>query len=183
MFSEFLKSNISHDFFPSIPNPQASTALAVLHQFENSQWLDIKEFNKLQMKQLRTVLAHAADTVPYYQTLFKELGIDQLPQELDDNFLRQLPILTREITLNVEQQLISQNIPKDHGKHQKIKTSGSSGIPVSVLGTELTRFYWCAFVLRDHIWQKRDFSKQLAIIRLAPKHVGLPPAGMLGNKP
>ncbi len=112
MFSEFLKSNISHDFFPSIPNPQASTALAVLHQLENSQWLDIKEFNKLQMKQLRTVLAHAADTVPYYQSIFKELGIDQLPQELDDNFLRQLPILTREITLNVEQQLISQNIPK-----------------------------------------------------------------------
>jgi len=178
MLSEFYKSSVSHEFFPSLPGPQASNALAILYQLESSQWLDIKEFNKLQMKQLRAVLAHAADTVPYYQSIFKELGIDQLPQELDDKFLHQLPILTRNITQKSEQQLISRNIPKDHGKHKKMKTSGSSGTPVSILGTELTRFYWCVFVLRDHIWQKRDFSKQLAVIRLAPKHVGLPPAGM-----
>ena len=68
------------------------------------------------------------------------------------------------------QQLVSNNIPAEHGNVFEVETSGSSGTPVKIKATGLTQLFWNAFILRDHFWQKRDFNKTFAVFRLT-KHM------------
>lgn len=155
--------------------------MAVLYQLEKSQWLDTEELGALQLRQLRHVLVHARKTVPHYQSVFKESGIHRLPEKLDNSILQELPILTRDITQAAEKKLFSNNIPGDHGRVDHKSSSGSTGAPVKFLNTELVRFYWRVFAIRDHFWQKRDFSRRIAVIRRGPKNKGLPPDGFSQN--
>ena len=45
------------------------------------------------------------------------------------------------------------------------------------LGTSVTRFFWRAITLRDHLWHRRDFTKKLAAIRYTKANTALPPDG------
>jgi len=45
------------------------------------------------------------------------------------------------------------------------KTSGSTGIPVEVQRTNLSKLWWNATNLREAIWHKRDLTQSFAIIR------------------
>jgi phenylacetate-CoA ligase len=44
-------------------------------------------------------------------------------------------------------------------------SSGSTGRPIKVIGTDTTHFFWLSLSLRDHVWHRRDLSKKLAAIR------------------
>ena len=46
-----------------------------------------------------------------------------------------------------------------------MQTSGSTGLPIKVTGTDVTQFFWRVFALRDHFWHQRDFSAKMAAIR------------------
>ena len=45
------------------------------------------------------------------------------------------------------------------------RTSGSTGIPVEVQRTNLSKLWWSATNLREVVWHKRDLSQSFAIIR------------------
>ena len=56
-------------------------------------------------------------------------------------------------------------IPRAHAPVAESSTSGSSGEPVVVKRTAVSRLMWLALTLREHLWQRRDFRGRLAIIR------------------
>jgi len=148
--------------WPGITNGHGSSLLAVLYQLGQTQWWNEEEIQRMQFAQLRIVLEHAYRTVPFYRERFDNTGIE-LPSILDMEVWRKLPILSRR---DLQQQvLISNNIPRSHGKIYTTQTSGSTGEPVKLSGTELNQMFWRIFTLRDHEWHKRDFAGKLASIR------------------
>ena len=161
-------SSIAGIEWPAVPAAGAATVLSVLHQLEQSQWLTPAELLVQQLRQLEGLLRHASATVPWYHARW---GQTYEPAALltYERFAR-LPLLTRRDLQNGFTELRSSNIPAAHGKLLERRTSGSTGVPVRFLATELTSLYWNAFTLRDHLWHRRDLGKTLAVIRRESEH-------------
>lgn len=159
------RSSVTGVRFPALPGGRGTLAAAVQFQLERSQWLPPEALRELQLMQLRSVLQHAAATVPFY----KDYPTDAV--------LEALPILARDKVREGEEALRSGALPADHGRQHRIATSGATGTPVRLWGTDLTGFLWRAFTLREHLWQARDFKAKLGAIRWAAKDFAPAPAG------
>ncbi|MBT5049205.1 MAG: phenylacetate--CoA ligase family protein [Rhodospirillaceae bacterium] len=72
-------------------------------------------------------------------------------------------------------------IPAGHGKHGQIKSSGTTGRPVTVIKTALNNLFLLANELRGHLWHQRDISKKLAVIRYYEKSIAMAPDGQKGK--
>jgi phenylacetate-CoA ligase len=82
-----------------------------------------------------------------------------------------LPVLTKAELRSRGPDLNAASVPAGHAPLTKIHTSGSTGIPVGVGSTALTRAIWEALTIRDQLWHRRDFSKRLGTIRaIGQKH-------------
>jgi phenylacetate-CoA ligase len=159
-----------------MPNVQGTRLLAIQYQLERSQWLSPEALLQHQLAQLKEVLDHACATVPYYRELFSANGLT-VPPELDLAFLRKVPISRRAAIRDAGDALRSERVPAEHGRTRPVVTSGSTGEPVRLLGTEMTNFFWHAFALRDHLWHGRDFTRKLGAIRWAEKDSFKAPEG------
>jgi len=170
-------SRLTGTTFPAIPDAHASTQLALQYQLESSQWWDAEVLLEHQLRQLQSLLRHAAASVPYYQDLFRQHGLI-IPDQLMAEFIQQIPISTRSAIQHAGNHIESTGLPADHGTPTFATTSGSTGRPVRFAQTALTRTLWLAFGLRDHLWHARDFSGKLCAIRWFPKDVAEAPAGV-----
>ncbi len=159
-----LKSAVSGVNWPSIPSPEAAALLALQYQFEHSQWWPPAKLEAKQFRQLREVLAHAAQTVPFHRDRLSAAGIDPA-HDIDPAAFARLPLLTRRDIQLHGQALMSQKLPSGHGHLVEHKSGGSTGEPVRVFGTQLDTAFWLAQTLRDHLWHRRDFAGKLCAIR------------------
>jgi len=153
--------------WPAVPNQQHAALLALQFQLEQSQWWSPEKIAAHQMQQANVLLAHAANTVPYYQTFLPDLLADN-HGVIDWQSWRKIPILER---TDIQQQgdaLVSQNIPQSHLPISGGKTSGSTGRPIELLKTSVTGLIWCALTLRGHLWHQRDLTAKLATIKAFP---------------
>jgi phenylacetate-CoA ligase len=142
--------------------------LAVLFQLEQTQWLSEKEIRHQQFRQLATVLGHAYETIPFYRKRLEQAGFH--PQQgVNAEIFANLELLKRSDIQLSHDALISRKIPKDHGELFEYHTSGSTGMPIKAIGTDITQFFWCIYTMRDHLWHKRDLSGKLAAIRTTVK--------------
>ena len=171
-----IKSSTEGSVWPAVPSRLPATLLAIQYQLEQSQWLPPESLRLQQFTQLQALLRHAAGTVPYYKKRLAEAGIDA-EARLDDGSWARVPLLARRDIQGAGDRLASTAPPKAHGKVHEMSTSGSTGMPVTTRGTELTRVFWLAFTLRDQIWQDFDFSKTMAAIRHVPGDAAKYPKG------
>ncbi len=145
--------------------------LAMQFQFEQSQWWSPETLLAQQLAQLRSVLSHAAATVPYYRAKFGAAAVQ--PDAIDSaETFRRVPILTRAAIQEAGMTLRSSAVPNGHGTLNELRTSGSTGQPIRTVGTEVTRFFWQAFTLREHLWQQRDLGAKMATIRTEGNELG-----------
>lgn len=163
--------------FPALPSQAASSSLAMQYQLEASQWQSSQALLRRQLGQLQLSIGHAHQSVPYYRHLFDEWNV-VLPEVFSLDFVRSLPITRRSMIQGAGEKIRSQSLLPKHGKTHDISTSGSTGLPVKLLGTGVTRFFWRAFALRELAWHERDMSQKMAAIRWAPRHVGKAPDGV-----
>lgn len=84
---------------------------------------------------------------------------------LEGDLFARIPVLTRPTVQQMGEALWNQRLGAAHGGVHRGQTSGSTGMPVRYLQTDLTRLFWRVFTLREHLWQGRDFSGKLAAIR------------------
>src|SRR3954470_24790267 len=167
--------------WPALAPPDASAQLALLYQLDATQWWSREALEREQLGQLRSVLAHAAATVPFYGERLK--GFDSSAPLTAERW-RELPFLTRRDIQDAGEGLRSRSTPQAHGRLSASQTSGSTGQPVKTYGTSLTRLIWRALTVREHIWHERDLSAKLCAIRIAPnatapegqRHTGWGPA-------
>ncbi|VAV85124.1 hypothetical protein MNBD_DELTA01-222 [hydrothermal vent metagenome] len=162
------KTSVSGIHWPALPGASASSMLALLYQLEQSQWLPEEELRHQQFRQLATLLGHAYETVPFYRKRLEKAGF--FPQRgLNAEIFANLEFLKRSDIQRSHDALVSRKIPKDHGELFKHHTSGSTGMPIIAVGTDITQFFWRVNTLREHLWHKRDLGGKLAAIRTTVK--------------
>ena len=94
---------------------------------QESQWWSCERLEEYQLAQLRKLLNHAYENVPYYRRVFDERGLK--PDDIQDlKDLQQLPYLTKEIIQENLPDLVARNYPKSKLKY--VTTGGSTGIPL-----------------------------------------------------
>ena len=97
-------------------------------QLEASQWWPRERLDADRVQRLRAFLTEIGQRVPYYRTLFGQLGFDPAGvQSLDD--LRRLPPLTKSV-IRVQ---VDQLKAEGHGELTRYNTGGSSGRAARVL--------------------------------------------------
>jgi phenylacetate-CoA ligase len=158
--------------WPGMPSKRGCQILSLQFQLEQSQWLTMEQIEAHQFRQLAQVVAHAADSVPFYRDRLSKLrSMDH--DSIDLVGWRQMPLLRRSDVQRAGPTLYSTNGVHRHGESFPLVTSGSTGEPVATLGTEWTRLIWNAITLRQHIWHRRDLSCKFAAIRFQNTPDGL----------
>lgn len=152
-------------------NQQMMTLQSLLNQ---SEW-NSSEKNKIKQFQLiNQVIHHAYNTVPFYKTHYASLSFHE---PFNSKTIHSLPVLTRKNLQCAGNDLLSLQIPALHGDCYPIETSGSTGQSVRVFGTDFTRLFYDALMLREHTWRQRDFKKTLMSIRWANSGFAQAPEG------
>lgn len=159
-----MHSALAGIIWPALLKGQAAQLAATLYQLEQSQWWSPEELAQVQRPQLLAMLTHAMQTVPYYRQRYAALKLDMTAKSLLEAWTS-LPILTRTEVQEAGQALCSTAVPAAHEAVAVVQTSGSTGHPVQVWSTGLTRFFWQAFTVREHLWHQRDVTGKLVAIR------------------
>ena len=159
---EHLKSHLKEVTWPAMPHPEAAIMLAMQYQLDKSQYMDAEWLRRRQLKQAKNLLDHAFESVPLYR---QRIPNKIMKSDLDWEQWRKIPILQRIDLQQAGSKIVCQRPLQGHDKVSKGATSGSTGIPITYYGTQLTRFMGSAFKLRDHLWHQRDFGGKLASIR------------------
>jgi len=102
-----------------------------------------------QFTELKKILRHCNDNVPYYQKLFAEYGFNPNIQSFKD--LDILPMLTKDIINDNFDDLISKNY---NGKKILFKTSGSTGSRLKFYGEDSMYKKEAAYIL--HSFKSHD---------------------------
>jgi phenylacetate-CoA ligase len=149
--------------FPVFPEYSASATLALLLQLESTERLPAARLEAEQARQIAVLARYAWDAVPYYRREWAGRYDPSVPLTLER--LRSLPVLTRSALKEHYEALASRTTPAGHGAAVETRSSGSTGAPVRVRATDVTRLFWDAITLRDHAWHRRDLGGKLAVIR------------------
>ena len=114
--------------------------------------------------------------MPFYRDRLAQAGF--VPgRALTPEVWARIPVLSRSAVQDAGDKLISTAIPESHGKTYDISTSGSTGRPIKARGTRVVQLIWDVLTLREHLWQRRDFSGKLAAIRTFPQGAADYPRG------
>ena len=159
-----LKTEIAQCIWPAVPTVAGAHALAAQYQLQLSEQLSPGELREAAFAQLQLVLEEAFRNITHWREALQRIGFEPGEPIGADNFSR-LPLLTRTDLQNLGDGLLNRNLHSAHGPAYRGQTSGSTGTPVGFYQTELTRHFWRAFTLREHLWHRRDFSGKLAAIR------------------
>ena len=159
---EFL-SAIPGFAWPALPDYGASVTLALLLQLEATEKLAPERLEQERTRQLASLVRYAWEAVPHYRQAWAGRYDPALP--LSPERLRALPILTRAALRDGYESLKSRAYPAEQGQAAETRSSGSTGAPVRVMATGVTRLFWGAITLRDHAWHGRNLAGKLAVIR------------------
>jgi phenylacetate-CoA ligase len=159
-----IRSQVPGWVWPAIPNDGGAQALALQYQLKRTQWLAAPELRLAQFRQLREVLEEACRKIVWWRDTLGAAGVKP-GQSFGEEQFASLPVLRREDVQRLAERLFNPDVPPAHGAVGKGSTSGSTGTPVTFLVTALAGHFWHALTLREHLWQRRDFSGKLAAIR------------------
>jgi phenylacetate-CoA ligase len=173
-----IRSGVAGNIWPAIPSQAGARLLAMLFQLEGTQWWTARQLIDHQLMQLRMLLRHARETVPYYKDRLPHIRADE---DLTLTEWRALPLLTRRDIQDAGNALFSRVVPAEFGDVFQTQTSGATGEPVIVRKTAIDQLIWEAVTLREHEWHRRDLSGKLASIRIFPKGGAEAPHGVLLN--
>lgn len=152
---------------PFVAAPSASLA-DVMRGLEASDRWSADELAEGTRAQLTLLLEWTAANVPWYardgalKAALKVLR--RAPERFDEQWM-QLPLLPKEELRRHGAALNAPSLPKSHLPSGVVRTSGSTGIPVEVRTTAITRLVWQSLAVREHLWQRRNFAKRFGAIR------------------
>lgn len=98
-------------------------------KMEESQWFPIEKVKNNQIDKLNRLLAYSIKYVPYYQNLFKKNNI--IPSQISSfKEFEKVPFLLKETVKSNSSKMFSNKL--DMNKVLKIRTSGSTGMPLHI---------------------------------------------------
>jgi phenylacetate-CoA ligase len=170
------RSSVAGVAWPAIGDHGANGLLALQWQFARSERWPAEQLQARQFRQIAALLEHCAAHVPFWRERLARAGI--MPgRALSPELWRRLPVLTRPEVRHAGAALHATPPPTHHGALLHVSTSGSTGVPLTCLKTELTRLFWHGAVLREMLWHGLDPGGTLAIIAEDGKRTAPPPDG------
>ena len=167
MSEPLIRSDVEGLHWPGLPNLPGAHILALLQQFEHSQWWPLETIRQRQRKQLESLLLHASASVPFYADRLARAGY--LPDRpLSDQVWSVIAPLERSEVQRAGTALNSGRVPPTHGSIGSWSTSGSTGRPVTILQTALVRQVRRALTIRNHLWHGYEFGAKMGVIRNLP---------------
>lgn len=114
-----------------------------LAELKESQFWDANRIASFQDQQIRTIVRHAYETVPFYRRWYDELGVDVARIEGRED-LNRLPVLTKAMVRQHQAEMVS-----DAFSTRSLKsglTSGTSGTPLRIYRTrDAVSFQWAVW--------------------------------------
>ncbi len=126
-----------------------------------TQYFNRKQIIEYQNIQLKSLVRHAYDTVPYYRELFNKNGIKVSDINTVDD-LHKIPILTKNDVLTYKDSLISTKFGID--KLSKGVTSGTTGSPLEVYWDNTACIYNNVVDWRQKKWSGINYKDKIALI-------------------
>ena len=146
-------------------------------RLQRNQWLPGSEVEKLQFRKLTSIMKHAYDHVPFYRRLYDRHGVH--PNDLRSiEDIRRFPVLSKEL---VRDEPLSERTARgvDMSRCTLKTTSGSTGIPLSVLEDEHSIDYLDAYHLR-RLFEYR-YRPWESIVRVTTEPPGKETLGATGE--
>lgn len=157
-----LRSQFPGLAWPALPGQQGLLLTTLLAQFEQSQWHSPAAIEQGQLRQLRLLIEHARRHSRFHAPRLAGARTDAASLR---ECLASIPLMRRADLQSRRPAIDCARVPPEHGKPILAQSTGSTGEPVGALRTELNHLIWMAMTLREHLWQRRDFSQTLAVIR------------------
>lgn len=147
---------------------RSSKPVSIQDVLEQEQWLSREKIEKSQWQDLKSLLAHSYNNVPFYRRRFDELGIRQQDIQNIDDF-RKIPILKKsDIQQNIEK-MKACNCPQ--GQLIRDATGGSTGQPLVFYRDFNAKAWIDAACMRFRRWMGYGPSSKLALIWGADRDV------------
>lgn len=158
-----MQSRLQGVAWPAVPGQQGIILATLLAQLEQSQWWPADEIEQAQMRQLSVLVEHAQRHSAFHAERLAAFrpGRDRSLREC----LSAMPVMRRADLQTRRAEIDCAWLPPEHGELSLAQSTGSTGEPVAVRRSGLNGLIWMAMTLREHLWQGRDFSQPLAIIR------------------
>jgi phenylacetate-coenzyme A ligase PaaK-like adenylate-forming protein len=133
-----------------------------IYKYNKNSFLDSSELKKIQVEELKKVLQHAYNRVSYYKKIFDEAGIK--PNNINSlQDLIKIPITSRKDIQGLSrQEIIARNT--DINKCAKFRTSGSTGMPLSILIDRQDVLIRRLLFMRMYFADSRKIKDKVAII-------------------
>jgi len=158
------KSGVEGIAWPAVPTGDAATIAALVARLLESERWPADALAAAQGEQLGRLAAHHARHSPSFRARLQEA--ERAPESLASvEGLRKLPPLTRQALRAAGRGFFAASVPAGHEPVGETTTSGSTGEPVTVRKTHVTRLFWAACTIRDHLWHGRDVAGRLVSIR------------------
>ena len=169
--------------WPEITGKGLDCLVSLISALDATQHLSAGEISRNQRVQLKVLVQHASKHSPHFARRLRRAGVK--PADIiKPGALQRLDVLRRRDIQSAGEALRCAEVPPRHLPLNKGETSGSTGEPVVVIRTALNRLFWMAMTMREHAWNKRDFSLRSTSVRanipaLAYLDNWGPPAGLL----
>lgn len=160
-----LQSRLPGIVWPALPGQQGLLLTTLLAQLEQSQWWSPEAIERAQLRQLAALVAHAQRYSSFHAERLAGLAPVLAPSSCLRDCLSAIPLMRRADLQSHRAAIDCSWLPAEHGALTVSQSTGSTGEPVAVRRSELNALIWMAMTLREHLWQRRDFSRSLAIIR------------------
>lgn len=141
--------------------------MQLMTRLDSTQWLSEHDLEQLQLKHLRSVLAHHVKHSPWAAERISQdgRGLREITTSLEA--WAQFPVMTRR---DIQDQcasgrFLANHVPSSHLPCIEKKSSGSTGEPVRVVRTAISQLFWQAMTMRDHFWHRRESEATLAAVR------------------
>ena len=162
--------------YPALPATADAVVLALIYQYEQSEWWAPERLLEHQLRQAAALVDHSLRTVPFYKKRLHAAAGRRRGRLIPETW-RKIPILSRSQIQASGEQMVSRSIPKDHGAVQWVSTSGSTGEPLKALQSALQLSIYKAMNLRNYLWHGLDFNAKIAAIRRIKSGHAEPPDG------
>ncbi|MEM2129438.1 MAG: hypothetical protein QXZ70_02445 [Candidatus Bathyarchaeia archaeon] len=131
---------------------------------DKTQWLSKKEIQRIQVDNLRALLTHAYETVPYYRRIFKERKLIPSDIRCTDDLVK-LPVLSKADIRRHYWDLVSRGFPRNK---LVSSVSGGTGDQIKFFVTKEQQSWEVAAEFRAYGWAGYRFGDRCVVFWGSP---------------
>ncbi|MGB9959777.1 MAG: phenylacetate--CoA ligase family protein [Candidatus Bathyarchaeales archaeon] len=160
-----LYSSLARNFLlPIYDLARGTSRFAYARVLDKTQWLSQEEINKMQLMNLRALLKHAYNSVPYYRRAFRDRRLTPEDIKSIDDLIK-LPVLTKSHVRRFFWDLVSKSFPRSKLVPY---VSGGTGDQIKFFVTKEQQSWELAAELRAYCWAGYRFGDKCVVFWGSP---------------